>query len=61
VRVNARGVRDFIPRDEWKPYMAAAIPATARVTAERKTGVIRAGGPSIRVRDGGLDLLRRVA
>ena len=39
VRVDAQGVRDFMPRDEWKPYMAAVVPATARVTAERKTGL----------------------
>ena len=39
VRVDAQGVRDFMPRDEWKPYMAAVVPATARVTTERKTGL----------------------
>ena len=39
MRVDAQGVRDFMPRDEWKPYMAAVVPATARVTTERKTGL----------------------
>jgi hypothetical protein len=49
VRVDAQGVRDFMPRDEWKPYMAAVIPATARVTTERKTGVKHAEVVTVRL------------
>ncbi len=48
VRVDAQGVRDFMPRDEWKPYMAAVVPATATVTTERKTGFEPAVRPSLR-------------
>lgn len=47
VRVDAQGVRDFMPRDEWKPYMAAVVPATATVTTERNAHGIRTRCPPL--------------
>jgi hypothetical protein len=61
---------DFTPRESWKAYMRTVVPtlktnesAPSEGGSERKTGLIRAAGPCarIRVREGGLDLLRRAA
>jgi hypothetical protein len=54
------------PCEDWRPYVVAAIPKPVTVLpapSARKTGLIRAAGPCarIRVREGGLDLLRRAA
>ena len=50
-----------MPREEWKSNVRVVVPdAAEKVPAERKTGL----EPAVRalcVRDGGLDVLRRVA
>ncbi|MGH2797122.1 MAG: recombinase family protein [Thermoleophilaceae bacterium] len=60
VVVGQDGVAELLPREGWKPYVRAALKA-ARVLPERKTGLEPPIAPSartLRVRDGGLDLLR---
>jgi hypothetical protein len=39
VHANAEGLTDFLPRDEWRPYMRAVVTPERRVTTERKTGL----------------------
>lgn len=62
---------EFKPRPIWEPYVEAVLarqrqgaeaPPTV-TTSERKTGVEPAARPSqtLRVREGGLDVLRRAA
>ena len=58
------GVERLRPHDDWLPYMQAVIgdgtsAPLERWGSERKTGPFRA--LSTRMRDGGLDLLRRAA
>jgi len=62
VTAGADGVDRLEPCEDWRPYLVAAIPKPVtlpRALTERKTGVFRA--LSTRMRDGGLDLLRRAA
>jgi hypothetical protein len=51
---------DFLPRDEWRPYMRAVVTPERRVSTERKTG-LEPAVRSLRVRDGGLEVLRPAA
>ena len=39
VRANEAGVTEFLPRDDWRPYIRAVVPPELRVSTERKTGL----------------------
>ncbi|MDP9276080.1 MAG: DUF3106 domain-containing protein [Chloroflexota bacterium] len=60
ISASAKGFDRMEPAEDWRPYLIAAIPSPIGLSAERKTGLEPAIRPSahIRIRDGGLDLLR---
>lgn len=42
IRAGENGIEDFLPREVWKQYMRAVVPADAdEVPTERKTGLFR--------------------
>lgn len=60
VVVTADGVDRLKPREHWRPYIVAAMRSAVRLASDRKTGLEPAVA-ILRVREGGLDVVRRAA
>jgi hypothetical protein len=66
VTANADGMDRLEPCEDWRTYFVATIPkpvslpSAPQCPTERKTGAIRAVR-ALKLRDGGLDLLRTAA